>query len=108
MLDQTVKRQDGTDTLLVDGSVQFNGNSLRFDSVEVGLSGACRGLATGAVALRAPTGGWYRVDLGTACGSCGPAVFEGRVEIGEVCLDLDMITTQGVAELSGTLSGALP
>jgi hypothetical protein len=108
VLDQWHTRAAGQDTLRVDGSVQFSGNSLRFDELEVGLSGACAGKATGALALRAPTGGWYRVDLGQTCGTCGPAVFEQRVELGEVCLDLDAVAAQGAAELEGAISGALP
>lgn len=108
VLDQWHRRAAGADTLQVDGSVQFRGNSLRFDDLEVGLDGACAGRATGALALRAPTGGWYRVDLGESCGTCATAVFEGRETIGEVCLDLSAVTAQGREELAGVVSGALP
>ena len=108
VLDQWHTRAGDDDTLRVDGSVQFRGASLRFEQLELGLEGACAGEATGALALRAPTGGWYRVALGETCGTCGPAVFEGREAIGEVCVDLSALQGQAREELDGVLSGALP
>jgi hypothetical protein len=108
VLDQWHTRSGGEDRLRIDGSVQFRGASLRFDELVVGLDGACEGRATGALALRAPTGGWYRVDMGETCSACGDAVFEGRESLGEVCPDLAVLTEQGARELAGVVSGALP
>ncbi|MEC7947859.1 MAG: hypothetical protein VX265_09850 [Myxococcota bacterium] len=108
VLDQWHSREAGEDRLIVDGSVQFRGSSLRFDNLELGLGGACEGKASGAIALRAPGGGWYRIELGDTCAACGQAVFEGREAIGEVCPDFTAMTEQGVRELTGIVSGALP
>ncbi len=96
LLDQTLTR-DGGDTLVVEGAVGFDGVSLRFDALT--LSPGCPDGATGALSLRDPVAGWYRVDLGEGCSACGPAVFEGRDAIGEVCPDLSALRAQATAEL---------
>ena len=72
------------------------------------MSGACAGKATGSLALRDNAGGWYRVDMGTSCSACGPATFEGRDALGEICPDFSALQAQAQAEIIGIIDGTLP
>jgi hypothetical protein len=63
------------------GAAGMDERALAFD--DVGFSGTC-GANSGALGVRDPGGGWWRVDLADDCSGCGPLSY-GGVQMGEVC-----------------------
>lgn len=96
LLDQTLTRSGG-DQVEVDGAVGFGDVSLRFGDFSTG--GDCASGASGELAIRDPSGGWYDLDFGDSCAPCATAVFDERLDIGEVCPDLSGLRAQATAQL---------
>ena len=71
------------------GAVDINGTYIT--AHDLAWYTACDGGVEGALSLRDPSGGWYRIEF-EACTPCGNLSFQGN-DMGEVCVDFsDFIT----------------
>jgi hypothetical protein len=72
------------------GAADINGTYVT--AHELAWPNSCNGGASGALSLRDPTGGWYRIEF-EDCSTCGDLSFEG-LAMGEVCLDFSPFLTE--------------
>lgn len=72
--------------LEIDATASLEGRSVAWRGVQVDSASCPNGV--GELRLRDPAGGWYALDLGSACEGCGALSFEGEA-LGEGCVDLN-------------------
>lgn len=84
---------------VIDGSLSVAGAAVVFSLLRLEPEACPEGAVSGTLGIRQPDSTWYEVVLPEGCGSCGPAVWNGTEDVGEVCLDfgpaLDSIAILG-------------
>ncbi len=70
---------------LLRGAIDVRGTHLAMHDLMLPIT--CDGGAQGALSLRDPNGGWYRLSFEN-CSPCGELAFEGKA-IGEACIDFE-------------------
>ena len=104
-----LQRGDAGGRITLDGAAQVWSEELFFEQLTL-EEGDCAWAPVGALRVRDPSGGWYRVDFGSSCGPCGEATFAGE-PAGSVCVDLSEVPArldEQLRELQEPRRGALP
>jgi len=73
----------------MEGAVDINGTYITAHNLI--WYNVCDGGTEGALSLRDPSGGWYRIEF-EACTPCGNLTFQGS-DMGEVCIDFSNFIT---------------
>ncbi len=71
----------------VDGSVSIAEAAVVYSSVTFDPSSCPDGATGGTISVRQPDSTWYVITLLSTCGACGDAIWDGKDDIGQVCLD---------------------
>ncbi|MSQ00766.1 MAG: hypothetical protein EXR71_02610 [Myxococcales bacterium] len=91
------------DTWRVRGDGGFAVGEAALVMVGFELGGACGEHPTGTLGIRDPGGRWVDLSFdGSTCDGCGRMVFDGRVELGTVCIDVREPFAAAMAELQAS------
>ena len=80
---------DGPPETKIKGGISNGLVDVYLEDLLFGADGCAGPPVSGVISIRGESGGWYRLELESDCTGCGAVVFDDRVDLGEVCVDLD-------------------